>query len=239
MIAATVAVLWLPPIAQDPTYHEFADRRGLLGIPNIFNVATNLAFLIVGGAGLALGVARWRAPGAYRAWSACFAGVALVCFGSAYYHLAPSNATLVWDRLPMSLALMALWVAVLSEHVHAKLERYLLIPALLLGLASVIYWRLADDLRPYILVQFLTLLTIPLILWLYPQPLDDRRFLMAALFLYVLAKLAEHFDHGLYRLTGESFSGHSLKHLLAALALFLVYVMLRRRFHPGRILRAE
>jgi uncharacterized membrane protein YhaH (DUF805 family) len=217
------------PIAQDPAYHDFADRRGLLGIPRFLDVATNLGFLAVGGAGIALCLRRYHGIGARRAWLACFTGVALVGFGSAYYHLAPGDGRLVWDRLPMGLGFMALSVAVLADHAHPRLEKILLAPAVALGLASVIYWRYTDDLRPYVLVQFLPLLLLPALLFLLPGARKDRGYLLAALAIYMVAKLAEHHDCGVFGLTGGIVSGHSLKHLLAALALFVVYRMLRRR----------
>lgn len=225
--------MWLmPPIAQDPAYHVFADRRGLLGIPAFFNVVSNLAFLAAGVAGTLLCAAR-RELGARRAWLVCFGAVALVCFGSAYYHLAPDNGTLVWDRLPMGLGFMALSVAVLADYVNPRLERILLAPALVLGAASVIYWHYADDLRLYVLVQFLPLLLLPVLLFLYPGARCERGWLLAALAVYLLSKLAEHFDRALFALTGEIVSGHTLKHLLAATALFLIYGMLRRRPRPA------
>lgn len=232
-IVALAGIWLLPPIAQDPAYHDFADRRGLLGIPNFLNVATNLAFLVVGIAGIILCAVR-RDMSARRAWLTCFTGVALVCFGSAYYHLAPDNGTLVWDRLPMSLGFMALSVAVLADYVNPKLEKLLLLLAVILGLASVLYWHYADDLRPYVLVQFLPLLMLPVLWLLFPGARQDRGYLLAALALYTVSKLAEHFDRAVFGLTGEIVSGHSLKHLLAATALFAVYLMLRRRVRAAR-----
>jgi hypothetical protein len=226
---ALAAVIALPPIAQDPMYHAFADRRGLLGISSFLNVTTNLAFLAVGIAGISLCV-RWRhGIGARWAWMACFSGIALVSLGSGYYHLAPNNGTLVWDRLPMSVGFMALSVAVLSEYVNPRLEKYLLAPAIVLGLASVITWHYTDDLRLYVLVQFLPLLLLPVVLLLYNRPGQDRGYLLAALAIYIVSKLAEYYDRAVFGWTGEIISGHSLKHLLAALALLVVYWMLRRR----------
>ena len=218
----------LPPIAQDPAYHDFADHRGLLGIPNFLNVTTNLAFLAVGIAGIAL-CARRQRIGARWAWLTCFTGVTLVCLGSGYYHMNPNNGTLVWDRLPMSIGFMALSVAVLSEHVNPRLEKYLLAPAIIFGIASVIYWHYTDDLRLYVLVQFLPLVTLPAILLLFKSPYTHRGLLLIALAIYIASKLAEHFDATVLAVSGEIISGHSLKHLLASLSLLVVYWMLRRR----------
>jgi hypothetical protein len=229
VITALLALLMLPPIAQDPAYHIFADRRGLLGIPNFLDVTTNLAFLAVGIAGILFCASPQKVLGARQAWLACFAGVALVGFGSAYYHLAPDNNTLVWDRLPMSIGFMALSVAVLTEYVNPRLEKFLLAPAIVLGITSVITWHYTDDLRLYVLVQFLPLLVIPAILLLYRCHEKNRGFLLTALVIYMVSKLTEHYDHAVFSLTGEIISGHSLKHLLAATALFVVYLMLRQR----------
>lgn len=223
----------LPPIAQDPAYHDFADRRGLFGISGFLNIASNLAFLVAGIAGILLCVER-KYLGARQAWMACFIGVALVSLGSGFYHFAPDNGTLVWDRLPMSIGFMALFVAVLADYVNPRLEKILLAPALVLGLASVIYWHYTDDLRPYVLTQFLPLLMIPAVLFLFGGARQDRGFLLTALLIYMLSKLAEHFDHALFELSGEIVSGHSLKHLLAATALLVIYWMLRRRSRHSR-----
>ena len=228
-IIALAAVMALPPIAQDPMYHVFSDRRGLLGVSSFLNVITNLAFLAVGIAGIGLCARRQHGLEAHWAWMACFTGVALVSLGSGYYHLAPNNDTLVWDRLPMSVDFMALSVAVLSEYVNPRLEKYLLAPAIVLGLASVIYWHYTDDLRLYVLAQFLPLLLVPVILLLFKSPYMYRGLLLLALSLYVASKLAEHFDATVLAVSGEIISGHSLKHLLATLSLFVVYWMLRRR----------
>ena len=227
-VAVLAAVLMLPPIAQDPGYHDFVDRRGLLGIPGFLNIVTNLAFLAPGVAGIVL-CAGQKGLGARRAWMVCFIGAALVSLGSGYYHLAPDNGTLVWDRLPMSIGFMALSVAVLADYVNPRLEKILLAPAVVLGLASVIYWHYTDDLRLYVLVQFLPLLMIPAILFLFPGTRQDRGYLLTALAIYMVSKLAEHYDRAVFECAGAIISGHSLKHLLAALAVFVVYMMLRRR----------
>lgn len=238
LIATLVAVMSLPSIAQDPGYHDFVDNRAFLGIPNFLNVTTNLAFLAVGIAGVWLFTNGRGAMGARWSWMACFIGVALVCLGSGYYHLAPDNGALVWDRVPMSVGFMGLLVAVLTEHLNPRLEKILLAPAILLGIASVVVWHVTDDLRLYAWVQFMPLLVIPAVLLLFDSPYTHRGLLLVALAIYAVAKLAEHYDRAVFEVTGEIISGHSLKHLLAALALFVVYGMLRAsttgRETPGK-----
>ena len=216
------------PIAQDLAYHHFADRRVALGVPNFLNVASNIAFLLVGVAGLALCTGT-RRHGASMSWAVLFAGAALVAIGSGYYHWSPDNASLVWDRLPMTVGFMGLFVALLSEHIDERLERLMLPPALFTGAASVAWWHYADDLRFYAWVQFMPLVAISLLVAMFPGRYTHRRYLVYGLACYLAAKVAEALDRQIYEGTGEWLSGHTLKHLLAALALYMVYVMLRRR----------
>ena len=230
LIAFTLlgAIFALPRIAQDPAYHALADGRTLLGLPNFLNVASNVAFLLVGAAGLLSPRAR-RGGGATLSWTVFFAGVACVAVGSAYYHWAPSDATLVWDRLPMTIAFMALFAAIVSEHAAPRLERILLATALAAGIASVAWWAYTDDLRAYIVVQATPLLAVLLVLAAFTAPHTHRNHLVYALACYVLAKIFELQDTPVFEMTSGMVSGHTLKHLAAALSAFFIYRMLRER----------
>ena len=152
-----------------------------------------------------------------------------MCFGSAYYHWEPDNQTLIWDRLPMTLAFMGILVALLSETVSPKLEKYLLLPALALGFFSVYHWSQVDDLRLYIWVQTIPLIIVPVLLLLFDDKYTHRRYLAYALVCYMLAKIAELSDAVVFSLTQQLFGGHAIKHLLAALGVWFVYDMLRKR----------
>ncbi|SVE55585.1 uncharacterized protein METZ01_LOCUS508439 [marine metagenome] len=163
---------------------------------------------------------------------ALFAGVALVSLGSAYYHWSPTNDSLVFDRLPMSAGFMALFVALLGEAVDRRLVRWGLVPALLLGMASVVYWAMFEDLRPYLWVQIIPLLTIPVVMLLYRGRLAHGWWLAAALGLYLLAKGAELLHAQVYALSLELFSGHTLKHLLAAAGCYCLVLIQRGRCRP-------
>ena len=228
LLALFAGVMALEPIAQSAAYHDFADQRFLLGVPNLLDVASNVAFLIVGALGIAL-CAGQRRPPRVASWMLFFICTALTGFGSAYYHWAPNDATLVWDRLPMALAFMALFVALVVEHVGERLERFLLAPALAVGAMSVLWWWWSGDLRPYLWVQFAPLLCIPFVLAMFPARYTHRRFMFYGLGLYALAKAAEIGDKEIFTLTARAVSGHTLKHLLAAGAIFALLVMLRRR----------
>lgn len=234
-----VAIFFVDPIPQDPAYHAFADARSLLGIPNFWNVASNVPFLLVGGAGLYYLISSnspGLLPGLSPAYLVFFAGVLLTGIGSAYYHYAPGNATLVWDRLPMTLGFMGFLTIIIGEHISLPAAKRLLIPLLIVGAGSVVYWgitetRGAGDLRPYAIVQFLPGLLIPLILLMYRSVFGSVAFLWIVIVMYVLSKLFEHFDSAIYEF-GELISGHSLKHFAAAIApIVILYGFDTRRPH--------
>ncbi|MGS2724724.1 hypothetical protein ACVBEJ_13360 [Porticoccus sp. GXU_MW_L64] len=237
-VAATTALgmAFIDPIPQDLEYHQFADARPWLGLANFGDVASNLPFALVGFWGLRYLLKATNSTVAATekcAYLIFFGGVLLVCFGSGYYHLAPDNQRLVWDRLPMTLAFMGLFSAVVGERINPTLGRRLLWPLVMLGLASVIYWHISEqqgqgDLRPYALVQFLPMILIPLILWLFPGRFRDLRHYMALVGCYALSKACEHWDDAIYQQLG-TVSGHSLKHLAAAAGVFLFLRGLKQR----------
>ncbi|MBF0546069.1 MAG: ceramidase domain-containing protein [Candidatus Riflebacteria bacterium] len=216
------------PIKQDQNYHKFIDQRTFLGIPNFFDVISNVAFLLIGILGLNL-FRNHALEGAFWSWAVFFLGVGLVSFGSGYYHWSPCDKTLEWDRLPMTIGFMGLLIGILSEHIDLKVEKFLLIPAVLLGLSSVLYWIYFDDLKFYFWIQYIPLLTIPVVLIIFNGGFNKRWFLVIALLFYLLAKVSEKYDERVFLLSGKCFSGHSLKHILAEISCFVIYQMLKRR----------
>lgn len=228
LLATLAAVVSLDPIVQPAAYHDFADRRALLGIPNLLDVASNLAFLLVGALGFGLCIGP-RRPAQAASWGVLFSGVALTAIGSVYYHWSPNDATLVWDRLPMTLAFMALLVALVVEHIGEGLERYFLAPALALGMTSVLWWHWTGDLRLYLWVQYASVASLPFVLILFPARYTHRRYVLYGIGLYIVAKLAEIQDREIFTLTSHAISGHTMKHLLAAAAVSCLLLMLRRR----------
>jgi hypothetical protein len=247
LIAAlgVVAVVWFvtsDPLAQQQSYHNFADQRRLLGVRHFWNVVSNAPFLAVGALGLwfVLRPTAARPGGPFlttaERWPyvVFFLGVALTAFGSSYYHLDPNNDRLLWDRLPMAVAFMALFSAVVAERVHLKAGLVLMPLLVAAGLASVLYWHWTEqqrrgDLRFYYLVQFYPLLILPALLLFFRARYTGTSWLVGALGWYVLAKVFEDpLDAPIFAL-GGIVSGHTLKHLAAALAAFWVLEMLRRR----------
>ncbi len=228
MLASLALAFTIPRITQDPAYHEFFDTRTIAGVPNALNVLSNAGFLVVGLIGLAFCL-RGKPPGARASWIVFFTGVTLVTFGSGYYHWAPGDDALTWDRLPMTIAFMALFIGVVTEHLDSRAERYLLPIALAVGIVSVAWWRSTGDLRLYGWVQFAPMLGLLVLLALSRGPYGGRRLLVVGFACYVCAKLAELFDAPIFAATAGAVSGHTLKHLLAALTPLCVYLMLRRR----------
>ena len=211
-----VAVMLSPPLRQDPAYHAFADRRAFLGIPYALNVLSNVGFLVVGAWSFAA-VAKASLPRWERAAGFLFAlGLVLTGFGSAYYHLAPSNATLVWDRLPLAALFPLVFAVAIGDRVSPAMGRALYLPLAVVGVVSVVWWDVTDDLRPYALVQFLPLALIPLMLWLFPSRRPTRPLLIGVA-IYAGSKIFEVGD-GVIMAAGGVVSGHTVKHVLAAVA---------------------
>ncbi len=107
-LLVVAVTFFLPPLRQSPQYHQFADQRAWAGCPNVLNVISNLGLVGVGIVGLAFCLNRWPAGGRpflasseRRPYALCFLGTFLTGLGSGYYHWAPDDTTLVWDRLPM------------------------------------------------------------------------------------------------------------------------------------------
>lgn len=218
-----VTLLLFPaPVPQWQSFHDFADGRQLLGIPNLLNVVSNLPFLVVGLAGLRFCQRRMNASERLP-WVFFFAGVALVSVGSAYYHWSPCDATLAWDRLPLTIGFMGLLVALVGDFVSSAVARWLLAPALLAGGISVAWWLWFDDVRFYFWVQFMPLLVIPILAVSFTAARPRLRPLVVAVGWYLAAKLFELFDGPVLELTGGIVSGHSVKHLLAAVACWVIY----------------
>jgi predicted membrane channel-forming protein YqfA (hemolysin III family) len=219
-------LLWYGPVSQPTHYNEFADQSVLFGIPHAGDVLSNVGFALVA----TWGWIRLRPKGDRaslgRGWCGYrlfLIGLFLTAVGSAFYHLAPDNERLVWDRLPISLACAGLLAAVRAEtRIDTRVSWYAAV-IIVLAILSVGWWHYTDspqrpgDLRPYLFLQTAPLVLVPLWQWIYRAPRRDRVWFGVAVLLYVLAKLAEIWDHELLATLGW-ISGHTLKHLLATAA---------------------
>lgn len=245
IIALTLATIFAmtlaPRIPQSESYHNFADQRSVLGISNFLNVVSNLPFLLIGISGLIL-LARPNSPGSIgrllhrsERWPyfTFFLGVTITCLGSAYYHLSPNSDRLMWDRLPMSIAFTSLLAAVIAERINLKVGLVSLAPLLAVGVGSVVYWHLGErsgggDLRPYVLVQFYSMVAVIVCAVIFPSRYTYSRGLFVAVVWYIAAKLLELLDQQMFAL-GRVVSGHTVKHVAAATGAYCILHMLQLR----------
>ena len=246
LIAFTVlciaAAFLLPAMPQSLDYHDFADHRRAFGIDNFQNVVSNLGFLFAGFAGLVAifgNRARFEFESERWPWAVFFLGILLTAFGSSYYHLAPDNERLFWDRLPMTIVFAGLISSQVVDRISVRSGLALLVPMLFLGAASVIYWRAteragAGNVLPYAIVQGYA---VVLMLWLAilePSRYGRSSDLYWIFAWYVLSKLFETFDQQIYEL-GNVVSRHTLKHLAASGSGFAACYMLMNRSLGPRV----
>ncbi|AGA33073.1 alkaline phytoceramidase [Thioalkalivibrio nitratireducens DSM 14787] len=246
LIIVAVAALvggaaYLPAIPQPQEYHQFAATATVFGIPHFADVISNLPFLVVGLTGLTWTWSQRPRPDgpfihASERWPylVVFGAIALVSIGSAYYHWAPTHERLFWDRLPMSVAFMAIFAAILGERIDHRVGLAALPALILAGTAATTWWLLSErmgagDLRPYVMVQVVPIVVGILLILLYRSRYDRGTDFIAAATWYLLALAAETLDHPIHDLTGGWLSGHTLKHLLAATAIYWLLRMLRLR----------
>jgi hypothetical protein len=236
-IALGIAALLTPRTDLPPSYHHFADQRSWLGVPNFGDVASNIAFLLAGLWGLAF-LSRKSSVGQFidarERWPyvVVFFGMLLTAFGSAYYHLAPDNDRLVWDRLPMTIVFMPLVSALIAERVNLKLGLWLLPILTAVGIGSVLQWHStvqqgAGDVRFYAAVQLYAVLALFIVVLLPPAYTRGSDLLVIA-GLYTLAKICELADRQIFSFS-HIISGHTLKHLAAGVAGYWILRMLQKR----------
>jgi len=139
----------------------------------------------------------------------------------------------------MAVAFMSLFAAVLGERIDVRLGTRLLVPLVVLGIATVLYWHWTEwqgrgDLRPYYFAPFYPMLALPLLLLLLPPRYRRSADLSIALGWYVLAKVCEHLgDCPIYEL-GHVVSDHTRKHLAVAAGAYCIPRMLPRRRPDAR-----
>lgn len=221
-----LSLLVSQPVEQPLDYHQFADQRTALGITNAADVLSNLPFVIVGVLGLVWMRLKPELTSSVRAaYVTFFAGLILTGIGSGYYHLAPDNQTLIWDRLAMTVCFAGLVSLVIAERIDRRMGAIALPLLLITGVATVVYWGWVDDLRPYLLLQYGAMLLLPVIILRTRG--TGTRWLWLALLCYLVAKVTEMTDEHLYHLTEQLISGHSLKHLAAGMSGLMIALKLR------------
>lgn len=239
-VAIVTIVFLFPAIPQSEAYHNFVDRRRFFGVPNFLNVLSNILFLIVGSMGIrfvrstsANGTSPFTDSVDRASYLVFFGAVAATALGSAYYHMHPDDDRLVWDRLPMAVGFMALLAAIVCERTTPKNGLRYLVTLPIWGIGSVWYWHVTQqsgqgDLRPYVIAQFGSLAAILLLLAIFPPRVTRGADLLISLGIYGGAKAFEAADRAVFNL-GGIVSGHTLKHLAAAVSSYWVLRMLRQR----------
>lgn len=225
----SISIIYLfPPLPQWPSYHQFADVREVWGIPNFWNVISNAPFFLVGILGFLAIKDAWKA-GNFTSWQEAtpfyviFLGLMLTAAGSTYYHLAPDNNSLAWDRAPMTLVFMAFVSLVIMERIHSKFGLWLLMFFIAFGITSVCYWIWTEslgrgDLRLYIFAKFYALTLTLAILYLFPKSYPSLRSVLFVIVFYGIATICELNDTQIYQISEGTISGHTLKHLFGAIA---------------------
>jgi hypothetical protein len=221
-----IGLMWSKlPRYDKATYFEFADTRIVLNIQNAGDVLSNLPFLFVGLWGI-YGVFRKKSllfPSYKHGFIILAVGTILTCFGSIYFHLNPNLSTLFWDRLPMTVGFTGLMGLLISDRIGLSVGIKATYALVLLGLISIIGWHLAwFDLRPYLCVQYGCLIFALLTLLLTQSNVLKNSQILLALSLYIVAKFTELYDQSIFD-SLQLISGHTLKHLLAAVAIYIMF----------------
>ena len=222
----------------------FADSRHWHGLPNAMDVLSNLPFLALGLWGLVklhlLDHAQGHAPGSPTrhalaeppadaldcAWL-FFAGLVLTAAGSSFFHLHPDALRLSADRAGMAVAFAGLIGVAVSERISLRAGWPVACFALAAGLLAVAVCHETGNVLPWAVVQFGGMLLVLGLALL--RPVDGALGLKLGwvIFFYALAKLFEAADGAIYEATRHLVAGHSLKHLIAALAALPVLHCLR------------
>jgi hypothetical protein len=221
VLLSAIFVFSFPPIPQVPSYHFFADQRSFWGIPRAMDSLSSLLFVPLGIWGLCLIDSKKEKC----LWSIFFGMTILTGFGSLYYHLDPSNFRLVFDRLPIAIAFMALLSILIGERTKTAIGMYLAPFLIGLGIFSVVWWikgetEGAGDMRLYLWSQLITLIAIFYLVLAFPS--KGRKELLLAAAFYIFAVVSEFYDGEIFRILGQTISGHTLKHLSAAIAVFFI-----------------
>ena len=234
-IVTDVILYFLDPIAQDLAYHKFSDCREIFGIAHFMDVMSNIPFLVIGFMGIRLArkVFKKETMAYFLMAFVLFWGVFLTGLGSAFYHYAPNNFTLIFDRLPMTLVFTAFFASIIYDYVDRRAGAWVFYTLLVIGAYSIFYWYYTEiigegDLRLYAFIQFFPVVAVPLILIFYKNSELYTKKLIYVFGAYALAKICEHFDTQIFELLGF-ISGHTIKHLFSALAVYFIYTIYKNR----------
>ena len=217
LAAFFIIAAMIGPIEQYAHYHDFADQKTWLSVPYGKDVWSNLGFLWIGFWGMwQLKRHRINVLSAYVSMAAMM----LTAFGSAYYHVNPNDWTLIWDRLPISLVCAGLISSTITHLKPTTKTMWLDTALIAVAILGVAVWHVNGDLRWYLGLQLWCVLVLPYWLMASGTAKPIQWAMLAAIFWYVLAKITESTDVWIWQHTQQLISGHTLKHLLASVALY-------------------
>lgn len=233
-LLSLVALLGPAVPMPDIAAAAFADQRAWGRLPNAMDVLSNLPFALFGICGLYL--LRRVDQVHHRAQAGCwatlpeppanaldcawlfFAGLLVAAAGSAFYHLQPDALRLAADRAGMAVAFAGLIGFAVCERVSQRAGWPAAWFVLAAGLLAVAVFHATGNVLPWAVLQFGGMLLVFVLALARPVPGAIGFKLGWVIFFYALAKLFELSDHALYEATHHVVSGHSVKHLTAALA---------------------
>ena len=221
-VAALAALAALLPATGLPAgYHDFADQRTLLGLPHALDVLSNLPFAVMGAWGLwwlrrvpldRLGTAQRGLAGLL------FIGLIVTAFCSSGYHLDPHDAGLCIDRVGMSLAFAGLLGLAAADRISARAGVALAALVAVAAPATALVAWLGGNMTPWAVLQGGGLVLLAALALRRPQPRALGFSIIGVIAFYAVAKALELADAPVFALTQQLISGHSAKHLVAALA---------------------
>lgn len=216
-LMAIVVAVFGPPIPQFAHYHALADQRVLMGVPCALDVISNLAFAVMGVLGL------WRVQGspagAQRPLAVLFfAGLLVTAVCSTWYHLQPNDSGLAVDRMGMVLAFAGLTGLAVADRVSSRAGVATARVVLVAGLTAVGVWVATANLLPWSVLQGGGMLLVLSMALRRPVPDGWGLPLVAVIAWYCVAKVLELNDHAVFAASNGWVSGHTLKHLAAALS---------------------
>ena len=223
LAVAALAVLaaLLPATGLPAGYHDFADQRTLLGLPHALDVLSNLPFAVMVAWGLwwlrrvpldRLGTAQRGLAGLL------FIGLIATAFCSSGYHLDPHDAGLCIDRVGMSLAFAGLLGLAAADRISARAGVALAALVAVAAPATALVAWLGGNMTPWAVLQGGGLVLLAALALRRPQPRALGFSIIGVIAFYAVAKALELADAPVFALTQQLISGHSAKHLVAALA---------------------
>ncbi len=233
----TVLHFAMGPVSQTSAYHQFVDVRVWCGVPRVGDVLSNAVMLCSGlFAATLLERARRDSRAGKTDWIffVFMIGAFGTAIGSGFYHWAPSDARLVWDRLPMTIVLQASLALVIANRFGMALGENFLRVLLPLGVLSVVWWVARGDLLPYLVIRMGAGLCVMVLLLRGFSWRVDRWFVLALALDPVLTWF-EHHDSDVFWWTQQTVSGHTVKHVLAGVALTCVCLWWRENAARPRV----